>query len=174
MIIKIRKWILSLLAIGFFAYPFNAFACEAALTMSKISNFASRGVLGSESTYIQRVYSGENMSFSTVVLPEGNIFNKASTIKNTAKSMISTVVARTKNFRPEVKLLNDDLLPRVDSRLAFLSYVEYGDVGQINLEASSVIQIGNCWAILRFTALAKASKDEALNQFASLIRATKI
>jgi len=88
--------------------------------------------------------------------------------------MISTVVARTKNFRPEVKLLNDDLLPRVDSRLAFLSYVEYGDVGQINLEASSVIQIGNCWAILRFTALAKASKDEALNQFASLIRATKI
>ena len=88
--------------------------------------------------------------------------------------MISTVLNRTKNFTPDIKLLNESLLPQIDPRLTFLSYVQYGVTGSVNIEASGVVKTDKCWALLRFTALAKDTKEEALNHFDGLIRSTTV
>jgi hypothetical protein len=88
--------------------------------------------------------------------------------------MVSAVRARTKNFEPNIKILNQNLLSKLDSRLEFLIYAQYGSEQAVNIEASSVIKNKNCWAILRFTALNKEKKEVALNQFAALIRATEL
>jgi hypothetical protein len=152
----------------------QAFACEAVLNLKSLSGFVAKGKLGQSSQYVQHVYAGEQMSFSTIVFPPQTVLNKHQVMQGTAESMASTVLSRTKNFEPKIMVLNEELLPQLDSRLVFLSYAEYGSLGEVNLEATSVIQIGKCWAILRFTALAKKSKEESLNRFADLIRATKI
>ena len=95
-------------------------------------------------------------------------------LKSTARGMISAVQNRTKNFTPDIKLLNESLLPQIDPRLTFLSYVQYGVTGSVNIEASGVVKTDKCWALLRFTALAKDTKEEALNRFAGLIRSTTV
>ena len=96
------------------------------------------------------------------------------TVQQTAKSMMSTVSAADKFSSPQVQILNKSLLPKIDDRLVFLSYVTHGSKGSINVEASASIKTGSCWSILRFSALNKQAKEEALNQFASLIRATSL
>ncbi len=149
-------------------------ACEAQLNIGDVSGFVSKGTLGSDTEYVQRVYSGNRMSFSTTVFPDKAFFNKSKVIQNTASGMLKTVLAQTKNFKPSVKVLNEELLPKLDARLAFLSYIKYGNKAAVNVEASGVIQTEECWAIVRFTALAKETKEEALNQFAQLIRATRV
>ena len=151
-----------------------AFACEANLQLNEISGFVERGTLGSKDTYSQRVYSGNDMSYSTLIFSSERAFNKNSIISQTAKSMIATVSGVNKTSDPKVKILDKKLLPRLDNRLVFLSYVTHGTEGSINVEASASIKTDTCWSVLRFSALKKQTRDEALNHFASLIRATRL
>jgi hypothetical protein len=152
----------------------SAFACEATLNLHKLNGFVYRGAVGEQTEYTQHVYSGEGMSFSTVVFASKPNFEKNKVLHSTSQNMHSTVVARTKSASPRVQVLNDNLLSIVDERLAFLSYIKYGKLGTVNIEASSVIKARDCWAILRFTALGKGSRDEAMDIFASLIQNTHI
>ncbi|MDC3235052.1 hypothetical protein OBB02_03305 [Candidatus Puniceispirillum sp.] len=149
-----------------------AVACEANLELSSVPGFVERGVLGSEGTYSQKVYSGEQMSYSTLVFSPGTAFNKNGLMRQTAKSMISTVSAVSNVSDPQVQVLNKEVLPNLDDRLAFLSYVTHRSQGLVNIEASASIRIGSCWSVLRFSALKKQTRDESLNHFANLIRAT--
>ena len=152
----------------------SAFACEAILSSHDPNGFVYRGAVGEPSKYTQHVYSGEGMSFSTVVFASKPNFEKNKALLGTSKNMLSTVAARTKSESPKVQLLNDNLLSRVDERLEFISYIKYGRPGAVNVEASSVIMVRDCWAILRFTGLNKGSRDEAMDIFASLIRNTNL
>ena len=152
----------------------SAFACEAILSSHDPNGFVYRGAVGEPSKYTQHVYSGEGMSFSTVVFASKPNFEKNKVLLGTSKNMLSTVAARTKSESPKVQLLNDNLLSRVDERLEFISYIKYGRPGAVNVEASSVIMVRDCWAILRFTGLNKGSRDEAMDIFASLIRNTRL
>ena len=152
----------------------SAFACEAILSQRDPNGFVYRGAVGEPSQYIQQVYSAKEMSFSTVVFASKPNFEKNKALLGTSKNMLSTVAARTKSESPKVQLLNDNLLSRVDERLEFISYIKYGRPGAVNVEASSVIKVRDCWAILRFTGLNKGSRDEAMDIFASLIRNTRL
>ena len=150
------------------------FACEARLDLANAAGFSSKGELSASEEYIQRVYSGNRMSFSTLVFSRNPEFIKKRIFQQTAHRMAKTVLNRSKILEPEIKVLNDSLLPQIDPRLAFLSYIQYGSDFSINIEASGVVKTNKCWAILRFTALAKNTKEEALNHFAALIRSTKL
>lgn len=152
----------------------SAFACEAILSSHDPNGFVYRGAVGEPSKYTQHVYSGEGMSFSTVVFASKPNFEKNKALLGTSKNMLSTVAARTKSESPKVQVLNDNLLSRVDERLEFINYIKYGRPGAVNIEASSVIKTRDCWAILRFTGLGKGSRDEAMDIFASLIRNTNL
>ena len=88
--------------------------------------------------------------------------------------MLATVSATNESTGPQVKILNEGLLPKLDSRLSFLSYITHEKDGSVNVEASASIRTKLCWSVLRFSALNKHTKDEALNQFATLIRATNL
>ena len=174
MISVTRNWPIAILVFYWCLMAPAVFACDAAVNLTKITGFISKGTLGKDGDYIQHVYSGNNMSFSTVVFPPNATFNKEKALQSTAKSMASAVRARTKNFEPNIKILNQNLLSTLDARLEFLIYAQYGSEQAVNIEASSVIKNKNCWAILRFTALNKEKKEIALNQFAALIRATEL
>jgi hypothetical protein len=169
-----RHWPTALLVFYWCLISPIVFACEAVLQLSVVPDFVPRGVLGSKETYSQHVYSGEDMSYSTVVFPPEIAFNKKSLIQQTAKSMISTVSSANQASDPQVKILNELLLPQLDGRLAFLSYITHGTDGSINVEASASIRTNSCWSVLRFSALKKQTKDKALNHFAKLIRATRL
>ena len=95
-------------------------------------------------------------------------------MRQTAKSMISTVSAVSNVSDPQVQVLNKEVLPNLDDRLAFLSYVTHRSQGLANVEASASIRVGSCWSVLLFSALKKQTNDEALNHFANLIRATQL
>ena len=174
MISLIRNWPIAILVRWWGWMAPAVFACDAVVNLSKITGFISKGTLGKDGDYIQRVYSGNNMSFSTVIFSPKATFNKEKALQSTAKSMASAVRARTQNFEPNIKILNQNLLSTLDVRLEFLIYAQYGSEQALNIEASSVIKNKNCWAILRFTALNKEKKEIALNQFAALIRATEL
>ena len=174
MIVLFKNWPTALLVFYWCLVSPMVFACEALLDLDAAPGFIERGVLGSKDTYVQKVYSGEKMSYSTTVFPSHVTFNKKKALQNTAKSMATTVLANTKNFKPDVKVLNDNLLPKIDARLAFLSFIKYGATGSVNVEGSAVAKHKDCWAVLRFTALSKDTSDAALNQFADLIRATRV
>ena len=170
----LRHWPAALLVFYWCLMSPVVFACEAILQANVVSGFIERGVLGTEDTYVQRVYSGDNMSYSTLIFSSETAFNKKSLIQQTAKSMLATVSATNKSIGPQVKILNEGLLPKLDSRLSFLSYITHEKDGSINVEASASIRTKLCWSVLRFSALNKHTKDEALNQFATLIRATNL
>ena len=170
----LRNWPAALLVFYWCLMSPLVFACEAILQKDVVQGFVERGLLGSEDTYVQRVYSGDDVSYSTLMFPSTTPFNRKSVIQQTAKSMMSTVSAADKFSSPQVQILNKSLLPKIDDRLVFLSYVTHGSKGSINVEASASIKTGSCWSILRFSALNKQAKEEALNQFASLIRATSL
>ena len=102
------------------------FACEAGLQLSVVQGFVERGVLGSEDTYVQRVYSGDDVSYSTLMFPSTTPFNRKNVIQQTAKSMMSTVSAADKFSSPQVQVLNKSLLPKIDDRRLFLSYLTHG------------------------------------------------
>ena len=170
----LRHWPTALLVFYWCLMSPMAFACEATLKLNSTSGFVERGTLGSRETYIQRVYSGDHMSYSTIVFPLEVAFNKRRIIQQTEKTMISTVSTANKASDPEVKVLKAELLPRLDSRLAFLSYIAFEKEGSINVEASASIKTDSCWSVLRFSALKKRTKDEALNHFAKLIRKTQL
>ena len=170
----LRHWPTALLVFYWCLMSPMVFACEAVLQLSAAPGFVERGVLGSKNTYVQRVYSGAKMSYSAIVFARKTAFNKKSLIQQTAKSMISTVLAVNKGPNPQIQILNSDVLPNLDTRLAFLNYISYDAEGVINVEASASIRTGSCWSVLRFSALEKQTKDEALNHFANLIRATKL
>ena len=174
MIALFKNWPIALLVFYWCLISPMVFACEAVLNLDATPEFIERGALGSKDTYVQKIYSGEKMSYSTIVFPSHVTFNKKKALQNTAKSMVTTVLANTKNFKPDVKVLNDNLLPKIDARLAFLSFIKYGATGSVNVEASSVVKQNDCWAVLRFTALSKYTRDAALDQFADLIRATRV
>ena len=170
----LRHWPAALLVFYWCLMSPMVFACEAVLQLSGAPGFIERGVLGSKNTYVQRVYSGDNMSYSALIFPPKTAFDKKSLIQQTAKSMISTVSAVNKGPNPQIQILNSGVLPNLDTRLAFLSYITYEAEGFINVEASASIRTESCWSILRFSALKKQTKDEALNHFANLIRATQL
>ena len=170
----LRHWPTALLVFYWCLMSPMVFACEAILQLSVAPGFIERGVLGSKNTYVQRVYSGDNMSYSTLIFSSKTAFNKKSLIQQTAKSMLSTVTTTNKSSSSQVKILDEGLLPKLDSRLSFLSYIAYEKDGSINVEASASIRTKLCWSVLRFSALNKHTKDEALNQFATLIRATNL
>ena len=170
----LRHWPAALLVFYWCLMSPVVFACEAILQANVVSGFIDRGALGTKDTYIQRIYSGDNMSYSTLIFSSETAFNKKSLIQQTAKSMLATVSATNKSTGLQVKILNEGLLPKLDSRLSFLSYVVYEKDGSINVEASASIRTKLCWSVLRFSALNKHTKDEALNQFATLIRATNL
>ena len=149
-------------------------ACDAILDLKSSPGLVERGILGDPSEYVQRVYSGDMMSFSTIVFASKGPPNKKQLLTETVKSMVSTVLARTENFKPQAQVLNQELLPQLDKRLAFLTYIEYGVEGAVNVEAAGLVQSDKCWSILRFTALEKVNRDQALNQFSYLIRSTKV
>ena len=169
-----RNWLAALLVFYWCLMSPMVFACEAILQLNLVKGFVERGILGSEDTYVQRVYSGDDMSYSTVMFPSGTSFHRKSVIQQTAKSMISIVSAANKFSSPQVHILNQEILPKLDSRLSFLSYIAHEKDGLINVEASASIWTNACWSVLRFSALNKHAKDEALNHFASLIRATRL
>ena len=169
-----RHWPAALLVFYWCLMSPMAFACDAVLQLSVVPDFVQRGVLGSKDTYSQRVYSGDHMSYSTVVFSPEKAFNKKSLMQQTARSMISTVSSAITASGPQVKILNKSLLPKLDDRLVFLSYLTHGSEGSINVEASASIKTDLCWSVLRFSALNKKAKEEALNQFATLIRATRL
>lgn len=54
----------------------SAFACEAILNLHNFNGFIYRGVVGERSEYTQHVYSGEGMSFSTLVFASKPNFEK--------------------------------------------------------------------------------------------------
>ena len=170
----LRHWPTALLVFYWCLMSPMVFACEAILQLSVAPGFVERGVLGSKNTYVQRVYSGEEMSYSALIFAPKTAFNKKSLIQQTAKSMLSTVTTTNKSSSSQVKILNEGLLPKLDSRLSFLNYIAYEKDGLINVEASASIRTKLCWSVLRFSALNKHTKDEALNQFATLIRATNL
>ena len=170
----LKHWLVGLLFSYWCLMSPMALACEATLQLNSISGFVERGTLGSKETYIQTVYSGDDMSYSTLIFSKEEVVNKKSLIQQTAKTMIASVSAATKAFDPQVKILNNAILPKLDSRLAFLIYIDYETEGSINVEASALIRNGSCWSVLRFSALKKETKDEALNQFAKLIRKTQL
>ena len=170
----LRHWPAALLVFYWCLMSPMVFACEAVLQLSVAPGFIERGVLGSKNTYVQRVYSGDNMSYSALIFPSKTAFDKKSLIQQTAKSMISTVSAVNKGPNPQIQILNSGVLPNLDTRLAFLSYITYEAEGSINVEASASIRTESCWSVLRFSALKKQTKDEALNHFANLIRATQL
>ena len=169
-----RHWPAALLVFYWCLMSPMAFACDAVLQLSVVPDFVQRGVLGSKDTYSQKVYSGDHMSYSTVVFSPEKAFNKKSLMQQTAKSMMSTVSTAIQAPGPQVKILNKSLLPKLDDRLVFLSYLTHGAEGSINVEASASIKTDLCWSVLRFSALNKQAKEEALNQFATLIRATRL
>ena len=169
-----RHWPAALLVFYWCLMSPMAFACDAVLQLSVVPDFVQRGVLGSKDTYSQKVYSGDHMSYSTVVFSPEKAFNKKSLMQQTARSMISTVSSAITASGPQVKILNKSLLPKLDDRLVFLSYLTHGSEGSINVEASASIKTDLCWSVLRFSALKKQAKEEALNQFATLIRATRL
>ncbi len=171
---RFRHWLAALTVFCWFLVSPMAFACEAMLKYTDVPGFVERGILGSKDSYVQRVYSGEQMSYSTIVFPPEKKFNKASLVKQTAKSILTTVFAATNTSGLQVKSLNTGLLPQIDNRLVFLSYVDYAVNGSITVEASAAIRTSTCWSVLRFSALKKKTKDEALNYFANLIRATQL
>ena len=170
----LRHWPTALLVFYWCLMSPMVFACEAVLQLSAAPGFVERGVLGSKNTYVQRVYSGDKMSYSAIIFAPETAFNKKRLIQQTAKSMISTVSAVNKGPNPQIQILNSDVLPNLDTRLAFLNYISYDAEGFINVEASASIRTESCWSVLRFSALEKQTKDEALNHFANLIRATKL
>ena len=174
MIALFKNWPITLLVFYWCMISPMVFACEAVLNLDAAPGFIERGALGSEDKYVQKVYSGKKLSYSTIVFPSHVTFNKKTALQNTAKSMATKVLSNTKNFKPDVKVLNDNLLPTIDARLAFLNFIKYGATGSVNVEASSVVKHKGCWAVLRFTALSKGTSDAALNQFADLIRATRV
>jgi len=169
-----RHWPAALLVFYWCLMSPMAFACEAILKFNNVSGFVERGSLGSKNTYVQKVYSGDHMSYSTIMFAPEVLFNKKGLLQQTAESMISTVSAAHKTSNPQVKVLNKSQLPQLDGRLAFLSYIIHEAEGSINVEASASIRTESCWSVLRFSALEKQTKDEALNHFANLIRATKL
>jgi hypothetical protein len=169
-----KNWPITLLVFYWCMISPMVFACEAVLNLDAAPGFIERGTLGSKDTYVQKVYSGEKLSYSTIVFPSHVTFNKKKALQDTAKSMATKVLSNTKDFKPDVKVLNDNLLPKIDARLAFLNFISYGTTASVNVEASSVVKHKDCWAILRFTALSKDTRDAALNQFANLIRATRV
>ena len=174
MIALFKNWPITLLVFYWCMISPMVFACEAVLNLDAAPGFIERGTLGSKDTYVQKVYSGEKLSYSTIVFPSHVTFNKKKALQDTAKSMATKVLSNTKDFKPDVKVLNDNLLPKIDARLAFLNFTTYGTTGSVNVEASSVVMHKDCWAVLRFTALSKDTRDVALNQFANLIRATRV
>ena len=174
MIVLFKNWPITLFVFYWCMISPMVFACEATLQLGVAPGFVERGVLGSKNTYAQRVYSGDNMSYSALIFPPKTAFDKKSLIQQTAKSMISTVSVVNKGPNPQIQILNIDVLPNLDTRLAFLSYITYEVEGFINVEASASIRTESCWSILRFSALKKQTKDEALNHFANLIRATQL
>lgn len=147
-------------------------ACDATLDLKRVDGFVQRGTLGDPQKYIQKVYSGDDMSFSTVVLAPVPDFNRDKLLLQSSRSMSSTVASRTGVKNPQVQVLHDHLLPAIDARLAFLSYVKYGSEQSVNIEASGAIQSGSCWALVRFTGLKRSTKEESLNVFAALIQNT--
>ena len=169
-----RHWPAALLVFYWCLMSPMAFACEAVLKLNNVSGFVERGSLGSKNTYDQKVYSGDHMSYSTIMFAPEVLFNKKGLLQQTAESMISTVSAAHKTSNPQVRVLNKSQLPQLDGRLAFLSYIIHEAEGSINVEASASIRTESCWSVLRFSALEKQTKDEALNHFANLIRATKL
>ena len=174
MICIFRHWLTALIIFYWCLMAPMAFACEANLQLNVISGFVERGTLGSKDTYSQRVYSGDDMSYSTLIFSSERAFNKKSLIRQTAKSMIATVSGANRASDPQVKILDKKLLPKLDDRLVFLSYITHGTEGSVNVEASASIKTDTCWSVLRFSALKKQTRDEALNHFASLIRATQL
>lgn len=167
-----RHWLAALLVFYWCLVCPMVFACDAVLQLNGVAGFVERGVLGSKDTYVQRVYSGDQMSYSTLIFSPKTPFNKQNLIEQTAKSMITTVSAANKAHEPQVQILNKALLPKLDSRLAFLSYINYETEGSTNVEASASIRTEACWSVLRFSGVKKKTKEEALNHFANLIRAT--
>jgi hypothetical protein len=149
-------------------------ACEATLDIKGTKGFIQRGTLGGPQKYIQKVYSGDNMSFSTVVLAPLPDFNSDKLLLQSSRSMSATVARRTGAKSPQIQVLHNHLLASIDRRLAFLSYVKYGTQQSVNIEASGAILAGSCWALVRFTGLKKSTKEEALNVFAALIQNTKL
>ncbi len=170
----LRNWLAALLVFYWCLMSPMVLACETILQMNAVPGFVERGVLGSEDTYVQKVYSGDDMSYSTLIFPSETAFNRKSLIQQTAKSMISTLSATNKSSGSQVQILNEGLLPKLDNRLSFLTYITDEKDGSINVEASASIRTRLCWSLLRFSALNKRTKDEALNQFATLIRSTHL
>lgn len=174
MMILLRHWPTALLVFYWCLMSPMVFACESSLKLGAVEGFFERGVLGSKDTYIQKVYSGDQMSYSTLIFPAGTAFDKKGLIQQTAKSMMLIASAANEGSDPQVQVLNKSKLPELDSRLAFLSYITHGTSGAINVEASASIRVKSCWSVLRFSALKKQTRDEALNHFANLIRATQL
>lgn len=174
MIMPVKYWRAALFTIYIIVIAPAAFACDAQLNLLKSQNFVNRATLGSPDKYTQRVYSGHEMSYSVIRFPSEISFDEQKARRDTARSMASTVSSKTKIARPIVKALKEAFLSRIDQRLVFLNYIDYENAGKINLEASAAIQNASCWAILRFTAVSKNNKEEALNVFASLVKNTEL
>lgn len=170
----LRHWLPALLVFYWCLMSPVVFACEAILQLNAIPGFVERGTLGSKETYVQKVYSGERMSYSTLIFPPETAFNKKSLMRQTARSMVATVSAANTDAGQQVQILNEGLLPKLDSRLVFLAYITHETDGAINVEAAASIRTETCWSVLRFSALKKQTKEQALNHFANLIRATQL
>ena len=174
MISFLRHWPIAIYVFYFCLIAPAVFACEASLDLKNSPSFVDKGTLGNETDYLQRVYSSQGISYSTIVFPSKPFPNKKILLRETIKQMVSTAKVGHKNDNPQVKVLNEELLPKLDNRLAFLTYINHGRDGFVNVEAAGLLENKSCWAILRFTAQKKETRDVALNEFANLIRKTRV
>lgn len=169
-----KYFLRSLSGLLFLAGSYSAFACEVSLSNPVRLGFVERGALGAPSDYLQRVYSSQLASFSTLVFLPVRPLIKEQVMKSSARMMLSVAQARSGEGPPQVNALDSKVLPQIDRRLVFLTYLIYERNQKINLEAAAALKSGACWAILRFTGLSISSRDASLNVFANLIHSTLI
>ena len=74
----LRNWPAALLVFYWCLMSPLVFACEAILQKDVVQGFVERGLLGSEDTYVQRVYSGDDVSYSTLMFSSTTPFNRKS------------------------------------------------------------------------------------------------
>ena len=88
--ILLRHWLAALLVFYWCLMSPMAFACESSLKLGTVQGFVERGVLGSD-TYVQKVYSGDQMSYSTLTFPAGTTFDKKGLMQQTIKHDINCI-----------------------------------------------------------------------------------
>ena len=91
MISFLRHWPIAIYVFYLCLIAPAVLACDALLDLKNSPSFVERGTLGNEAEYLQRVYSSQGVSYSTIVFPSKPFPNKKILLRDTIKQMVSTV-----------------------------------------------------------------------------------